>query len=398
MNKGIRIGRTLCAAIAAAVLAGATVPAGAQNAPVTFDVILPMTGQAAFSGQAEGQSLTAFEKYVNANGGLRGSPIHFDVKDDQTSPQVALQLANAAMARRVPVIFGSAVVATCASIGAAVAAKGPVQFCFSPGYSPEKDSYSFATGTTITALTRTLLMYAKLRGFKRVAFIGSTDATGIASAAVNAELFKSADLRGLELVADERISTGDVTASAQVAKIKAARPDVVWTSTSGTVFQTVIRGLADIGLQVPVLTTTANASAPQLKQLGALLPRELYFNGVPYQLGDSLKDPELRKQAKMFADAFRGIGAEPSALNALSWDPLLIVMAAYRQFGATMTAEQLKTFTLAQRHFPGLNGFYNFGVGDQHGLDSNAVLIIGWNRERGDFYPASQLGGVPLKR
>jgi branched-chain amino acid transport system substrate-binding protein len=398
MNRGIRIGRTLCAAIAAALLAGATVPAGAQNAPVTFEVILPMTGQAAFSGQAEGQSLTAFEKYVNANGGLRGSPIHFDVKDDQTSPQVALQLANAAMARRVPVIFGSAVVATCASIGAAVAAKGPVQFCFSPGYSPEKDSYSFATGTTITALTRTLLMYAKLRGFKRVAFIGSTDATGIASAAVNAELFKTAELRGLELVADERISTGDVTASAQVAKIKAARPDVLWTSTSGTVFQTVIRGLADIGLQVPVLTTTANASAPQLKQLGALLPRELYFNGVPYQLGDSLKDPELRKQAKMFADAFRGIGAEPSALNALSWDPLLIVMAAYRQFGATMTAEQLKTFTLAQRHFPGLNGFYNFGVGDQHGLDSNAVLIIGWNRERGDFYPASQLGGVPLKR
>jgi hypothetical protein len=128
------------------------------------------------------------------------------------------------------------------------------------------------------------------------------------------------------------------------------------------------------------------------------LPRELYFNGVPYQLGDSLKGPELRKQAKIFAEAFKGIGAEPSALNALSWDPLLIVMAAYRQFGATMTAEQLKTFTLGQRHFAGLNGFYNFGVGDQHGLDSNAVLIIGWNRERGDFYPASQLGGVPLKR
>ena len=398
MNRGTRIARTVCVAVAAAVLAGATVPAGAQSTTVTFDVILPMTGQAAFSGQAEGQSLTAFEKYINANGGLRGAPIHFDIKDDQTSPQVALQLTNAATARHVPVIFGSAVVATCASIGAAVAAAGPVQFCFSPGYSPAKDSYSFATGTTILALTRTILMYAKLRGFHRVAFIGSTDATGIASAAVNAELFKSRELRGIELVADERVSTGDVTATAQMAKIKAARPDVLWTSTSGTVFATVIHAQADVGLEIPVLTTTANASAPQLKQLGALLPRELYFNGVPYQLGDSLKDPELRRQAKMFADAFKGIGAEPSALNALSWDPLLIVMAAYRQFGATMTADQLKTFTLGQRHFAGLNGFYNFGVGDQHGLDSNAVLIIGWNRDKGDFYPASQLGGVPLKR
>jgi hypothetical protein len=135
-----------------------------------------------------------------------------------------------------------------------------------------------------------------------------------------------------------------------------------------------------------------------LKQLGALLPRELYFNGLPYQLGDYLKDPELRRQAKTFADAFKGIGVEPSALNALSWDPLLIVMAAYRQFGPSITAEQLKTFTLTQRHFPGLNGFYNFTIGDQHGLDSNSVVIIGWDKDKQDFFPASQLGGVPLKR
>jgi branched-chain amino acid transport system substrate-binding protein len=398
MKNGTRIARTLCAAIAAAVLAGATVPAGAQTTTLTFEVILPMTGQAAFSGQAESQSLTAYEKYTNANGGFRGGQIHFDIKDDQTSPQLALQLANAAIAQHVPVLFGSAVVATCASIGAAVAAAGPVQFCFSPGYSPPTNSYSFATGTTILALTRTILMYAKLRGFHRVAFIGSTDATGIASAAVNAELFKSPELRGLDLVADERVGTGDVSAAAQIAKIKAAKPDVLWTSTSGTVFGTVIHGMSDVGLDVPVLTTTANASAPQLKSLGALLPHELYFNGVPFQLGDFLKDPELRRQTKMFNDAFKLIGSEPTALNALSWDPLLIVMAAYRQFGPALTADQLKTFTLSQRHFAGLNGFYNFGVGDQHGLDSNAVLIIGWDRDKQDFFPASQLGGVPIKR
>jgi branched-chain amino acid transport system substrate-binding protein len=398
MNLGTTIVRAFCGAVAAGLMAGATTPANAQNAPVSFDVILPMTGQAAFSGLAESQSLSAFEKYINANGGLRGTPIHFDIKDDQSSPQVSLQLANGGIARHVPVLLGPAVVATCASVGAAVAATGPVQFCFSPGYSPAKDSFSFAPGTTILALTRTILMYAKLRGFHRAAFIGSTDATGIAVAAINTELFKSPELRGLELVADERIGTADLSAAAQVAKIKAARPDVLWTSTSGTTFQTVIRGLAEIGLEIPVITTTANANAPQLKQLGPLLPRELYFNGGPYQLGEALKDPELRRQAKMFVDAFKGIGAEPSALNALSWDPLLFVMAAYRQFGAAMTADQLKTFTLGQRHFAGLNGFYNFGNGDQHGLDSNSVVIVGWNREKGDFFPASQLGGAPLKR
>lgn len=388
----------LIALLALAAIAGSGVPAGAQSVPYTLPVILPMTGQAAFSGQAESQSLAAYEKYVNANGGVRGVPIHFDIHDDQTSPQVALQLANAEIAQHVPVIFGSAVVATCASIGAAVAATGPVQFCLSPGYSPVKDSYAFATGTTILALTRTILLYAKLRGFHRVAFIGSTDATGIASAEVNAQLFKEPGLSGLEEVADERVSTGDVTADAQMAKIKAARPDVVWTSTSGTVFATVMHSMSNLGLDIPVLTTTANASAAQLKPLNAFLPHELYFNGVPFQLGDQLRDAELRRQAKIFADAFKAIGVDPTPLHALAWDPLLITVAALRQIGPGMTAEQLKTYVLGLRKFAGLNGYYNFAAGDQHGLDSNAVVIVGWDRDKQEFFPASQTGGVPIKR
>ncbi|HEV8019750.1 MAG TPA: ABC transporter substrate-binding protein [Candidatus Lustribacter sp.] len=390
--------KKIFAVLALAALAGSGMPAGAQSAPYTFQVIMPMTGQAAFSGQAESQSLAAYEKYVNANGGVRGTPIHFDIHDDQTSPQVALQLANAATAQHVPVIFGSSVVATCASIGAAVAATGPVQFCLSPGFSPPKDSYAFATGTTILALTRTILLYAKLRGFHRVAFIGSTDATGIASAAVNAQLFKEPGLSGLEQVADERVTTGDVTADAQMAKIKAAKPDVVWTSTSGTVFATVMHSMSNVGLDVPVLTTTANANAPQLKQLNAFLPRELYFNGVPFQLGDQLRDAELKRQTKIFADAFKGIGVEATPLHALAWDPLLITVAALRQFGPTMTADQLKSYVLGLRHFTGLNGNYDFSSGDQHGLDSNAVVIVGWDRDKQDFFPASQTGGTPIKR
>ena len=395
MSRPIRF---VCATLAAMLIGGATLPASAQPVPYTFEVILPMTGQAAFSGQAENQTLAAYEKYVNANGGIRGAQIHFDIKDDQTSPQVALQLTNAIVAQHVPVLFGSAVVATCASIGAAVSATGPVQFCFSPGYSPPKDSYSFATGATIRALTKTILMYAKLRGFHRIAFIGSTDATGIATVAINAELFASPDLRGIQLVADERVSTGDVSAAAQLAKIKAAKPDALWTSTSGTVFGTVVHAMSDVGLDVPVLTTTANASAAQLKPMAAFLPHELYFNGVPFQLGDLLKDADVRKQGRMFADAFKLIGVEPTPLHTLSWDSLLIAVAALRQFGPSMTADQLKTYALGLRHFPALNGNYDFSSGDQHGLDSNAVVIVGWDRDKQDFFPASQLGGIPIKR
>jgi hypothetical protein len=77
---------------------------------------------------------------------------------------------------------------------------------------------------------------------------------------------------------------------------------------------------------------------------------------------------------------------------------LLITVAALRQIGPAMTADQLKTYVLGLRKFAGLNGYYNFASGDQHGLDSNAVVIVGWDRDKQEFFPASQTGGVPIKR
>ena len=77
---------------------------------------------------------------------------------------------------------------------------------------------------------------------------------------------------------------------------------------------------------------------------------------------------------------------------------VLLMLAGFRQYGPAMTAEQLKTFVLGQTHFAGMNGYYNFSSGDQHGLGADAVVVIGYDKEKGDFYPASQPGGVPLKR
>lgn len=398
MKNRIRIVRAAAFVIAGAMLFGAAVPGRAQTATLNIEAILPMTGPGAFGGQTQAQSFAAFEKYVNAGGGIRGTQIHVNINDDQSSPQVALQLTNALVAKKVPVIFGSSVIATCSSIGAAVAATGPVQLCLSSAYAPPKSSYSFAPGTTIVGLAKTLMMYAKNRGFHRLAFIAATDATGIASAAIIEELAKSPELRGLELVSSERISPGDISASAQIAKMKEARPDILITTTSGTVFATVVRGLNDAGIDIPVITTSANGNPPQLKQLGSILPRDLYINGVPYVLGDALKDPQLRIQAKTYLDAFKATGVEPTPSNTSAWDPLLMLLAALRQYGPALTADQLKAFLLAQSHFAGVNGFYNFSTGDQHGLDSNAVVMIGWDKVKQDFYPAAQPGGIPIKR
>src|SRR5471030_1033422 len=124
-----------------------------------------------------------------------------------------------------------------------------------------------------------------------------------------------------------------------MSKIKAARPDVLYTSTTGTLFSTVMRGITDVGLTVPVITTTANANLPQLKSLADVLPREIFFNGFSLRLGDLLRDKGIRGQIAAFNDAFKLIGVTPTDVHALGWDELLLTLAGFRQFGPTMTAE-----------------------------------------------------------
>jgi hypothetical protein len=66
----------------------------------------------------------------NARGGITGRKIHFVVQDDQSSPQVAVQLTNGIIAKHVPVMLGSSLVANCNAMMAAVRESGPVQYCF----------------------------------------------------------------------------------------------------------------------------------------------------------------------------------------------------------------------------------------------------------------------------
>src|SRR5579871_3792023 len=91
----------LAAALAAAALllvaAPGPQPAAAAD-PFQIPVIMPLTGGGAFLGTSENQSLQIIEKMVNAAGGIKGRPIHFAVQDDQSNPQVAVQLTNGAIA------------------------------------------------------------------------------------------------------------------------------------------------------------------------------------------------------------------------------------------------------------------------------------------------------------
>ncbi|HEY5348137.1 MAG TPA: ABC transporter substrate-binding protein, partial [Candidatus Lustribacter sp.] len=86
----------LVAALALVPVAGRAAPSGA---PVEISAILALTGPGALIGASQRQGLEVLEKHVNDTGGIANRPLHFTFLDDQTSPQVEVQLFTGVVAK-----------------------------------------------------------------------------------------------------------------------------------------------------------------------------------------------------------------------------------------------------------------------------------------------------------
>ena len=164
----------------AAVLAASLLLSVTAHAADTrdIDVIGSFTGPGAFLGLAEQQALQLQEKQVNAAGGIHGKPVRFVFHDDQSSPQLAVQLSAQVKQSSSPVVFGTTLVAGCNAM-APLLRGGPMQYCFSAGVHPASGANMFTAGVSTTDAARALLTYFRGKGLDQASpLLTSTDATG----------------------------------------------------------------------------------------------------------------------------------------------------------------------------------------------------------------------------
>ena len=376
--------KALLAALVLLALLG-SIPAAAAD-PYEINVILPMTGSAAFIGANESQALAVYEKLVNRTGGIRGRPIHFKIADDQGSPQIALELTNTLLPSHPAVIMGYAVAAQCRTV-LPVVTNGPVIYCFSPSVLPPKGSYVFVSSVTVEAIDSGFMRFARDRGYRKIGLIFPTDASGQISDQTIRDVLSRPEYRDLKIVDLEHFNPTDLSVAAQVANVKAAAPDIIYTSATGAAFGNVLRAIHDGGVNVPVVGTAANMSFEQLAQYSAFLPKELLFNGFLYQQPASARGAS-RAKIDEFNAALAAINAHPSPLHGLAWDPAVLVVSALRKLGPSASAQQLRDYLAALHGEPGISGVYDFRSGDQHGLSDSAVIVVRWDPASSDFVAA----------
>ena len=379
--------------------AGMSAPACAARAadPYDVDVILPLTGGASFLGKAEQVALQLAEKLVNDNGGIQGRPLHLVIQDDQSSPQVAVQLASQVIARHPAVLIGSSLVAMCNAM-APLMTNGPVMYCMSPGIHPAKDSYVFTSSVSTHDLGRALIRYFRLRGWTRLAVMTSSDATGQdAERGIDAAMALPEN-QDAKIVARTHFTPGDVSVSAQIETVKAAQPQAFVAWSTGAPVATIFKGIVQAGLEIPVATTDGNMTRAQMAQYAAFLPPQLYFpagewvaHGSSAELGAAVKAAQ-----DQFYDAYKSTGSPPDAAATHGWGPGMMVFGALRKLGPTVTAAQLRDYLAQLTAEPGINGLYDFVAEPQRGLSVANAVVARWNPATKDWEAVSRPAGAPL--
>jgi branched-chain amino acid transport system substrate-binding protein len=373
---------------------------GAARAAEPYDihVILPLTGNGAFLGQGHRDSLDTLADMVNKSGGVDGRSLRFVYHDDQSSPQVSVQLATEIMAEKPAVILGSSLVAMCAAI-APLMQNGPVDYCLSPAYHPPVGGFVFSSGSSSIDQTAAVIRYFRLKGWTRIATLANTDATGQSNDKAVDEIAQRPENKDLKLVAREHFNPTDLSVAAQIERIRAADAQAIIAGVTGIAAATVFKAMVQNGLDIPIEVTSGNQSFPQMQQWQAFLPKGLVMSSAlfPEHEGVLTLDPRIETAQRAMYAALAARGVKADNMEATSWDAALIVVAALRALGPAATADELRRYIAGLQDFAGVNGIYDFTANPERGLGPDSSTVVRYDADAKAWQWLARPGGTPLR-
>jgi len=399
LHQLLKSGRAVACGLALAAV-GTMGFAPASHAAGSYDinVLLPLSGGAAFVGEGQKDALSALEEEVNKTGGIRGEKLHFIFHDEQTSPQVAVQLTTQLLGGKPAVIMGSSLVGECLAM-APLMAKGPVQYCLSPAIHPKPGTWTFSTSASSVDQIAAVLRYYRFKGWTKIATLMTTDASGQDGDRSVDAIMQRPEFKGMTKVISEHFNPTDVSVAAQVARIKQSGAQAMVAWVTGAPAATVFKGMIQVGLDIPVAPTSGNQTFAAMKQWASFLPKQLILASALYPPHPrSVKlDPRMDKAQQAMNAVLAEHHLKADNMAATSWDAGLIVVAGLRKLGPKATAAQLKDFVDNLTNFAGVDGIYDFKKYPQRGLGPESSTVTTYDPKTNSWVWLSQQGGAPLK-
>ena len=358
-------------------LSALTAAATPALADINVGVIASLTGPAAALGAETKKALALFPSSQG------GEKLNFILMDDATDPTSAVKNARKLMSEdKVDVILGPNLISTAVAIAdVANAEKTPMVSVAPLDVSGDKRAFIFRSEPSAELMVNKVVSDMQAGGAKTVGFIGFADSWGDL-------LFKAlgkASEGKLNIVAAERYGRADPSVQAQVLKVLAAKPDVVFIGASGT------------PAAMPQITLRQRGYKGKIYQSHGVTSKEFLrvggkdIEGALIPVGPSLVAEQLPAShpTKTASTAFvKALEAKHgpdsrSTFAGASWDAWLLAQSG---LNAALKAKQKPgsaEFRAAVRagiegagKQVGSNGVYAMSASDHAGYDANAIVLI----------------------
>ncbi|HEX9051723.1 MAG TPA: ABC transporter substrate-binding protein [Anaeromyxobacter sp.] len=368
--------RTPTPALAAALALAALSPAAsAEEPPIKIGALLSVTGPAAFLGAPEARTLEMLAADLNARGGIRGRKVQLVVKDTAGSPEKAISFAKQLVEEeQVFAIIGPAtsgetmavkgiagegktLLLSCAAAEAIVNPVAPWVF-----KTAQKDSHAL----------QKILQQMKKGGITRIGVLSSN--TGFGQAGREA-IARMAPEFGIQVAADEVYDKAATDLTAEVTKVKAAKPQALLNWSIEPAQSIVIKNARQIGMTIPIFQSHGFANIQYVKAAGAAA-EGVVFPASRIVVAEAL--PERHPQKAVLVAYKKAYEAryheDASAFGGYAHDAFQLLVKLVQDVGPDR--EKVREALERTKGFVGTAGVFTFSAADHNGLDVDAFEMV----------------------
>jgi branched-chain amino acid transport system substrate-binding protein len=355
--------------------------AGAAHADITVGVILSLTGPAASLGKPAENTIRIWPDQIG------GQKVRLVVLNDNSDATEAAKLSSKLInEEKVDVIVGPSITPPSIAAmevagrnGTPIIALGGGNAIVEPQEGPRKWAFKMAAPESLSVDRAIQHMKANKISNVGVIAVATSYGEGFLKAFTT-----QAPAAGIKLAAVERIGAQDVSATSQVLKVMASRPDAVYIFSFGTPGATPHIELVKRGYKGAIYQTHGVANADFLRVGGKDVERT-YMAVAPVLVAEQLssKNP-IRKlgvdyvtqyESKYGANTRSQFGS--TAWTALNWLQAAVPEALKKaQPGTPQFRQALRDALEGMKEVVSPEGVFNMSQGNHNGLDARGQVMV----------------------
>ena len=363
--------RCVAALVVMLVVAGAT--AASAQPPIKIGAFGPMTGGAAGYGQSEREAIDLVVEEANAAGGVLGRKIEVLYGDDAGKPEQAVSIAKRFItADEVVMVLGGISSPTSMAVSQVTGQEKVPQIIVAgtaARITLQGNPWIFRSAVPDTKLAGDLADFIsqKFPKVKRIGAIYVNDDFGKGGVTAFVE---RANRYGIQIVADEKYTRGDIDYTAQLTKLRGAGADAILDWSRYHEGALIAKQVKQMGIKLPIFGSDG-AAHPKYIELGGDAVEGVYY-ATHFSPATSGHLPVARKLVEKVRAKY---GKAPDFIHAEAYDAALVALDAIRRAGSLDRDKIRQAITTTD--LDGTRGRIRFDKNGDPTFDTHVVKIVG---------------------